>query len=197
MFLLSSATFIVLSYGCSGEERGDSHTSRLLWWRWLYVSISWCEVSILTFRCGFIVGISPFHIALHRFRLQMAKAKSAWCKVCATRLCFGFQLNKTHVCHLWAQLMIDKSFETKNTNVSIKRIKKFEFVSNKKKRRKKKIWNMNEEVVFFSPRHWEQFGVQYHAQGYFDMWMGGAGDCTINPDTVLESTFTHELRSFL
>lgn len=48
----------------------------------------------------------------------------------------------------------------------------------------------------FFPGHWEQFWVQYLAQGYFDMWIGGAGDCTINPDTVVESTFTQVLFIF-
>lgn len=51
----------------------------------------------------FTVAMSPFHIALYTFRLQMKKTKSAWCKVCATGLVFGFQLNKTHGCHLWVQ----------------------------------------------------------------------------------------------
>lgn len=93
-------SFHFLSYG--GEERGDTHSPLS---SHPVIILSPLTISSLWLLDLFTVAMSPFHIALYRFRLQMKKTKSAWCKVCATGLVFGFQLNKTHGCHLWVQLI--------------------------------------------------------------------------------------------
>lgn len=84
----------------------------------------------------FIIGMSPCYISLYRFKLWIKKRQTfSWCRLSTSELVFGFQLNKTRGCHLWAQLIKFKHFNSSScplksrAALNLKKQNHFPFVS--------------------------------------------------------------------